>query len=110
MKLLLDEQVPKRLATYFPSDYTVKTAQEMGWASVQNGVLLKLAADDGFDALITADKNMEYQQNSESLLITVIVMIPLFNRLPDLVPLVPSVLDILANQDRPGFFRIESEL
>ncbi len=92
MKLLLDEQVPKRLATHFPSIYTIKTAQEMGWASVQNGALLKLASENGFGALITADKNMEYQQNPESLLISVIVMAPLFNRLPDLIPMVPKVI------------------
>ena len=58
MKLLLDEQVPRRLANEFPDEFVVKTAQEMGWSSERNGALLSLAADQGFDALITADKNM----------------------------------------------------
>ena len=34
--------------------------QENGWASVKNGALLRLAADDGFGALITADKGFAY--------------------------------------------------
>lgn len=109
MKLLLDEQVPKRLAQEFPSVYTVVTAQQMGWSSKRNGELLALAGDNGFDALITADKNMEYQQNEESLPLTVIVMAPLYNRLSDLIPLVPTVVSILeSNQDNRKFYRVDA--
>jgi len=108
MKLLLDEQVPRRLAREFPEDFIVHTAQEMGWASERNGTLLALAADQGFDALITADKNMEYQQNSESLPLTVIVMAPLFNRLSDLIPLMPSVLKVLRQKDKQKFYRVDA--
>jgi len=108
MKLLLDEQVPRRLATEFPSNYSVKTAQQMGWASERNGELLTLAAEHGFDALITADKNMEYQQNSESLPLTVIVMAPLFNRFSDLVPLVPTVVSILESSSAKNFYRVDA--
>lgn len=63
MKLLLDEQVLVRLAHSFPEQFEVRTAKQMGWASVKNGALLRLAADNGFSTLISADKNMEYQQN-----------------------------------------------
>jgi len=108
MKLLLDEQVPKRLADYFPANYSVCTAQQMGWASTKNGALLQLAFENEFGAVLTADKNMEYQQNVEALLVTVIVMAPRFNRLDDLVPLVPSVLKILSALRDPGFYRVES--
>lgn len=108
MKLLLDEQVPRRLATEFPSNYSVKTAQQMGWASERNGELLTLAAEHDFDALITADKNMEYQQNSESLPLTVIVMAPLFNRFSDLVPLVPTVVSILESSSAKNFYRVDA--
>jgi len=109
MKLLLDEQIPKRLAAAFPPDYTILTAQEMNWSSKRNGELISLASDNGFDALITADKNMEYQQNSESLPIAVIVMAPLFNRLSDLTPLVPKVVSLLEkNKDNRKFFRVDA--
>ncbi len=56
MKLLLDEQVPARLAREFPEKYDVHTVQKMGWASAKNGELLKLAAADGFVALLSADR------------------------------------------------------
>lgn len=85
-----------------------KTAQEMGWASNRIGALLTLAAAHEFDALITADKNMEYQQNSELLPLTVIVMAPLFNSLSDLVPLLPSVLIVLAEHEKQKFYRVYS--
>ena len=55
MKLLLDESVPRRLALSFPDSYTVRTVQEMGWAGTGNGLLLSLAAREGFDALVTMD-------------------------------------------------------
>ncbi len=108
MKLLLDEQVPRRLSREFPNNFEIKTAQEMEWSSERNGALLKLAAEEGFDALITADKNMEYQQNSDALPLTVIVLAPLFNRLSDLIPLIPSVLGVLENERPKRFYRIDA--
>lgn len=107
MKLLLDEQVPARLAREFPENYEVHTVQRMGWASTKNGELLKLATAEGFVALLSADKNMEYQQSSTNLQIAVIVLAPIRNRLVDLVPLVPSVIALLEDNVAPQFYRIE---
>lgn len=108
MKLLLDEQVPKRLSDHFPEIYYVRTAQQMGWASTKNGALLQLASEKEFDAVITADKNMEYQQSSDSLPVSVIVMAPRFNRLNELIPLIPSLLKILNELGEPRFYKVES--
>ena len=107
MKLLLDEQVPVRFAHEFPENYHVHTVQKMGWASKNNGELLKLAAAEGFVALLSADKNMEYQQPSDDLAIAVIVLAPVMNRLADLIPLVPSVVALLKDNLAPEFYRIE---
>ena len=63
MKLLLDESLPRDLATCFPDTFEIKTVPGMGWSGSENGKLLTLAADAGFKALITVDKNIEYQQN-----------------------------------------------
>ena len=104
MKLLLDEQIPARFAQEFPEDYDV---QKMGWASTRNGELLKLAAAEGFVALLSADKNMEYQQSSTELAIAVIVLAPRMNRLDDLIPLVPSVISLLEDNLAPEFYRVE---
>ena len=107
MKLLLDEQIPARLAREFPEDYDVHTVQKMGWASTKNGELLKLASAEGFVALLSADKNMEYQQSSKELAIAVIVLAPITNRLGDLIPLVPLVISLLENNLAPEFYRVE---
>lgn len=107
MKLLLDEQVPARLAREFPDGYDIHTVQKMGWASTRNGELLKLAAAEGFVALLSADKNMQYQQSSKELAIAVVVLAPTMNRLSDLIPLVPSVITLLEDNLAPEFYRIE---
>ena len=64
MKLLLDESVPRRLAQSFPESFTLRTVQYMGWAGTANGLLLSLAAAEGFDALVTVDRGIEHQQST----------------------------------------------
>ena len=75
MKLLLDESVPRPLGTRFPERFEIYTVQQMGWTDRSNGELLRLAADDDFAALITADQGIEYQQNLKNLTIPVVVLV-----------------------------------
>ena len=95
MKLLLDESIPRQLARFFPGLLEVCTAQRVGWTGSKNGALSRLAADHGFDALITADQRIEYQQNLNNFPIPVIVMIAYRTRVQELQSLVPEVADIL---------------
>lgn len=95
MRLLLDESVPKRLRNYLPS-HSVRTVVEMGWSGVKNGALLALAKDS-FDAFITVDKNLPYQQNLNTLPVAVVVLQSLSNDLPSLLPLVPNLEQALTN-------------
>ena len=62
MRLLLDESVPRRFRHALPT-HTVKTAVETGWSGKKNGQLLTLAAAD-FEAFITVDQNLSYQQRT----------------------------------------------
>jgi hypothetical protein len=101
MRLLLDECVPKRLRREL-SGHETKTVAEMGWAGITNGALLKLA-DGQFDALLTVDQGIEYQQNLTGLRIGVIVMMASSNDLDDLRPLLPEVEKALAKTG-PGMF------
>ncbi len=94
MRLLLDESVPRRLRLALPA-HTVKTAVEMGWGGVMNGRLLALAAAE-FEAFITVDRNLPYQQNVATLPITVIVLVARSNELQALLPLVPRLEEALA--------------
>lgn len=106
MKLLLDESVPKRLAPSFPESFTVHTVQGMGWAGTGNGRLLSLASHAGFDALVTVDRNIEHQQNLKELPIPVVVMLAVRNRLPDLQPLVPGVVEVLRGDLQRIVYRV----
>ncbi len=60
MKVLLDACVPRPLRKCLP-DHTVQTAQEMGWGKLKNGALLQ-AVESQFDAFLTSDRNLKYQQ------------------------------------------------
>ncbi len=106
MKLLLDESIPRRLAAHFPDTFEIKTVPAMGWAGAKNGALFRLAADKGFRALITADQNIEHQQNLDTLPITIVVLIAHRTRIQDFQPLIPEV--VLTLEDNPGksFYRI----
>jgi len=62
----------------------------MGWASIENGALLRLA-ESGFDVFLTRDRNLEYQQNLTTFDLAVIVMVAATNDINDLRPLMDAV-------------------
>ncbi len=94
MRLLLDECVPKRLKRELP-EHEVKTVQDMRWAGIKNGALLKLA-DGQFDAFLTVDQGIEYHQNLSGLRICIVVMVAASNDVDDVRPLLSGVEQALA--------------
>ena len=93
MRLMLDEPVPARLRRALPphSVHTVGVDfREMGWSGVKNGKFLALAAVE-FDAFVTVDKNLPYQQNLATLPIAVVVLDAISIELPALLPLMPAL-------------------
>ena len=73
MKLLIDENLPKRLKQDF-SGYDMYTVSDKDWNGKKNGELLDLMIGDGFDVMLTFDKNLQYQQNFKKYPITVLVL------------------------------------
>jgi len=73
MKLLLDENLPKRLKLDF-TEHEIFTVCDKGWNGIKNGQLLKLLIENQFEALFTFDKNLSYQQNFAKYTITVFVL------------------------------------
>jgi hypothetical protein len=61
MRLLLDENLPKRLKSDFPA-HEVFTVRDKGWNGIKNGELLRLMLADNFDVLLTFDKTLQHQQ------------------------------------------------
>ena len=93
MRILLDESLPRPLARLLP-EHDVRTVAAMGWAGKRNGELLQLAAAD-FDALLTADQNLEHQQKLGAPPIAAIVLIAPTNRIDSLRLLIPTLLQTL---------------
>ena len=59
MKILLDQSAPRNLARVLAKHEFAHTAQ-LGWEEVTNGKLLKLAEENGYNLLITADQSIPY--------------------------------------------------
>jgi len=94
VRILLDESLPRPLARLLPG-HEVRTVSAAGWTGTRNGELLRLAAGS-FDAFLTADQNLENQQNLDALPIAVVILIAPTNRIEALQPLIPALLRALA--------------
>jgi hypothetical protein len=92
VRVLLDEQLPRQLARELIG-HDVRTVQQQGWAGLKNGELLRRAAQASYEVFITADQNIEFQQNLAQSSVFVLVLVAPSNALEDLVPLVPSILE-----------------
>ena len=101
MRLLLDESVPAKLGRLLPN-HQVRTAVEMGWSGVKNGRLLALAGVN-FEAFITVDKNMPFQQNLGTLPIALVVLDSVSNELHALMPLLP-ILELELSVLKPNTY------
>jgi predicted nuclease of predicted toxin-antitoxin system len=104
MRILLDESLPRSLRDEL-TGHSTSTVAEMGWSAVENGELLRRAAEH-FDVLVTADQNVQFQQNLNALPLSVVVLAARTNRLEDLRPLIPELLARLASLQARTFLRI----
>jgi predicted nuclease of predicted toxin-antitoxin system len=107
MRLLLDECVPARLRKALPG-HEVTTVVQVGWAGIKNGKLLALAAAQ-YDAFVTVDKNLPYQQNPSTLPVAVVVLDAVSNDLRHLLPLVPALEVALSQLVSRSYVTVRSE-
>ena len=91
MKLLLDENLPHKLRLHLPG-HDVFTSAYMGWAGIRNGDLLSRAATAGFDAMLTLDAGIEYEQNLINLPCSVIIIRAASNAFEHVQPHIPAIL------------------
>lgn len=106
MRVLLDEQFPRHLARELRG-HDVSTVQQEGWAGLKNGELLRRAADAVFDVFVTADRNLEFQQNLSQTRLGVILLVAPSNALEDLLPLVPGLLTAIPKSRSGRILRVE---
>lgn len=73
MLILFDQGTPVPLRSFLVG-HTVKTAAHQGWSTLSNGDLLRAAEAEGFDVLLTTDKNLLFQQRLEGHKIAIVVL------------------------------------
>ena len=101
MKLLLDENLPKRLKLDFP-EHEIYTVRDKGWDGKKNGELMRLMVDENFNTLITFDKNLQHQQNFKKYTIPVLVLNASNNTYLTLKDLVPKIKEVLRGEIQSG--------
>ena len=104
MRILLDECVDQRFAKELEG-HEVMTLPQAGWAGIKNGDLLSRAQSQ-FDAFVTVDRNLAFQQNVPQFSIAVIVLESPTNRLKDLRPLLPKLQQLLLNVRKGEISRV----
>jgi Domain of unknown function (DUF5615) len=102
VRVLLDENLPHDLAKEL-TGHVVSTVQGLGWAGTKNGALLKRASGE-CDVFVTMDGSIERQQNLTNLAFGVVVINASSNRMADLLPVVPELLQAIGAV-RPGEVR-----
>ncbi|MEP6714861.1 MAG: hypothetical protein ABJC09_04765 [Terriglobia bacterium] len=104
MLVLLDNNVPRGLARAL-SGHTVIEARERGWATLKNGDLIGSAERAGFHVLVTADKNIRYQQNLETRQIAIVVLTQLRWQL--VCRKLPEIAAAVEQSQRGSFAEVE---
>ncbi len=94
MRVLLDENVDRRLKRSFDSEHEVATVREHGWSGKKNGELLRLA-EAAFDVLVTLDKNMRHQQDLPRYDLAVILITARSNKRSAIEPAMSEVNRLL---------------
>ena len=74
MRILFDQGTPVPLRRALPA-HEIATAFEQGWGTLQNGDLLRAAERAGFEAIITTDQNLHYQQNLAGRRLAILVLL-----------------------------------
>jgi hypothetical protein len=95
LKILLDENLPHKMRRELPG-HEIFTAAYMGFNEIENGELLRRVAAAGFDALVTNDRGLEYEQNLSNLPVAVVVVLAPANTIEALRPAFPALLEALA--------------
>lgn len=101
MKLLLDENLPKKLKTVL-KEHEVYTVSDKKWNSYKNGELLRLMLEENFNAFLTFDRNLQYQQNFLKYPILVLVLVASDNTLETLQHLEEKINSALENANGKG--------
>ncbi len=104
MRILLDACVPERLAQFIPGHDATTVRAHFGTTDIDDGPVLDRVTGS-FDAFVTVDKNLRFQQNLRGRPFRIVLLRAHSNALENLVPLVSPLLTALAEME-PGDLRV----
>ncbi|QMU66565.1 MAG: hypothetical protein GKR88_21240 [Flavobacteriaceae bacterium] len=107
MKLLLDENIPRKLKYRFSELHEVLTVPDMGWSGITNGDLLKKMQSKGLRVLLSVDKNMSHQQNLKYYNVSLIVLNSKDTRYDSLVAFIPKIEQLLEQEITSGLILVD---
>ena len=81
----------------------------MGWASFKNGSLIQVAEEAGFTVMLTADKNLSYQQSLAGRRISIIIFGSIFTDFSGIRSLAPQVLRVLDDLPQGSFIVVKPD-
>ena len=97
-KVLLDENLPIKLKYRLQDVCEIYAVSDKGWNALENGELLAAMQKDGFDYLITSDKNLQYQQNVNRYSFGFIVLDVMNNNYETILPLIAEIKKVLTDK------------
>jgi len=105
MKLLLDENLPRKLKNDF-REFEIYTVSDKLWNGKKNGELLQIMIEERFDVLLSFDKNLQHQQNFNKYPIAVFLLDAEDNTYLTLQKLVYRVKELLQQPLKMGVTEI----
>ena len=103
MKILLDECVPKPIKYSLSVEgHECSTVPEAGFSGRTNGELLSLA-ESKFEAFVTLDKGVQFQQNLAESRIAILLIRSRSRRVEDILPHIAACL-LALRSIKPGQF------
>jgi hypothetical protein len=106
LKILLDNCVDWR-ASRLIVGHDVSHTRNLGWETLSNGRLLAAAASAGFVAIVTVDKKIKYEQNLQTLPVTVIEIDTSDSRLPAIAAITSQLNHAITLIERWRFISID---
>ncbi len=71
-------------------EFDVFTVRELELSGIKNGKLMNYCSQNGFDILLTIDKNLMFQQNLDKYPVTIVVFNCFTSKIEDLFCFIPS--------------------
>jgi predicted nuclease of predicted toxin-antitoxin system len=93
VRVLLDANLPRALGALLPG-HRVDSVHARRWSDLDDGPLLD-AAEREYEAFITADQNLRFQQNLRGRTLRILVLRAPRTSLPALAPLASAILAAL---------------